>query len=137
VANPCDWGWKMIHNTLTPVMTDESPGPNELLNVIRCKCKTTSRNPCGTNLCSCKQNNLQCVSACDNCHGNLCNNCDETSDAEGSSSDEESHRTVYMFDEDECLDEEVIMDVDTIAPPTLDDEMDDEDLLWFAEETVG
>jgi len=50
VANPDEWGWKVINNTLTPMMTNESPGLSELMKVIRCKCKTTTRNQCGTSL---------------------------------------------------------------------------------------
>jgi len=44
VANPCEWDWKMSNNILTPVLTDERPGPDDLLNVIRCKCKMTTKN---------------------------------------------------------------------------------------------
>jgi len=92
--NPCDWGWKVSGNVLTPIMTDESPGPPDLLNAIRCKCKMTSKNPCGTNLCSCMKNGIHCISACYNCRGNLCNNGDKTLGDEESSSDEESIKTM-------------------------------------------
>ena len=43
------------------------PAPDDLLKVIRCKCKSTSCNQCGTNLCSCRKNELSCVSACEEC----------------------------------------------------------------------
>ena len=77
VADPCEWGWKTQDNKLMPVMTDESPGPDELLKVVRCNCILTSRNVCGTNLCSCVRNGIQCVSACGNCNGSLCDNCNQ------------------------------------------------------------
>ena len=48
--------------------------PDELMRVIRCNCKITSRNPCGSNLCSCRQNGLSCVAACGECKGVNCNN---------------------------------------------------------------
>jgi len=119
VANPNEWGWKVINNTLTPTMTNESPAPSELMKVIRCKCKTTTtRNPCGTSLCPCIQNGLQCISACENCRGKFCNNYDKTVDDEASS-DDESHQTVHMLGEDEYVDEEVIADVDDVIPSTL------------------
>ena len=43
------------------------PAPDDLLKVVRCKCKSTSCNQCGTNLCSCRKNGLSCVSACEEC----------------------------------------------------------------------
>ena len=49
-------------------MTDEAPAPDELLKVIRCKCQTTSKHPCGVSTkCSCRLNGLNCVAACGNC----------------------------------------------------------------------
>jgi len=41
-----------------------------------------------------------------------------------------------MFDADEFVDEEVVLDVENIAPSALNDEVDDENLLWFTEETI-
>ena len=45
-----------------------------LERVIRCKCELISKNPCGTNICSCRKNGIKCMPACGNCHGNNCNN---------------------------------------------------------------
>ena len=44
----------------------------------------SSRNTCGTNLCSCRSNGLKCVSACGDCKGSDCYNSitDELCDAE-------------------------------------------------------
>ena len=55
-------------------MTDLEPAPKELLSFVHCNCKTTSRNTCGTNLCSCRKNGLTCVAACVDCRGESCNN---------------------------------------------------------------
>jgi len=46
VANLCEWGWNISNNILTPVLTDESQGPDDLLKVIRCKGKMTTKNCC-------------------------------------------------------------------------------------------
>ena len=43
--DPQDWGWRLEGNSLVPVMTDTEPAPDELLNVIRCGCRATSKNP--------------------------------------------------------------------------------------------
>ena len=46
-------------------MTDKAPAPDELLNIIRCKCKVTSKKPCGGHTqCSCRKNGLKCMAAC-------------------------------------------------------------------------
>jgi len=39
--------------------------------------KLTSKNPCGTNKCSCRENGLKCVTACDVCRGKNCKNLEE------------------------------------------------------------
>ena len=73
-ADPLEWGWKVHQNFFAP-MTDLEPAPKELLDFVRCNCKTTSRNTfCGANLCSCRKNGLTCVAACGNCMGESCNN---------------------------------------------------------------
>ena len=74
VENPGDWGWKKINSLLLPVMTDKEAAPENLLVIIRCKCKLSSRNVCGTNLCSCRKSGLKCVAACEGCRGDECNN---------------------------------------------------------------
>ena len=74
VLEPCDWGWFTNNGKLFPTMTDQEPAPASLLNYIRCNCKLTSKNTCGTNLCSCRRNGLKCVRACGECRGMNCNN---------------------------------------------------------------
>ena len=72
--NPEQWGWKLNDSTLIPVMTDIPAGLENLLKFVRCKCKLSSRNPCGTNACTCRKNGLKCVTACGDCRGNDCKN---------------------------------------------------------------
>ena len=55
-------------------MTDLEPAPENILKFIRCNCKTTSNNPCGTRACSCKKNGPDCVTAYGNCYGQQCSN---------------------------------------------------------------
>ena len=59
---PDEWGWYWKGNQLFPIMTDLDVAPESLLKVIRCRCKSTSQNQCGTNLCSCRKHGLKCVS---------------------------------------------------------------------------
>ena len=49
------WGWKLKGTVLTPVMTDLDAAPESLLKFVRCKCKLSSKNPCGSNLCTCRK----------------------------------------------------------------------------------
>lgn len=71
---PTDWGWKLVNNCYEPIKTDLEPAPENILKFIRCNCKVSTKNPCGTKVCSCKKNGLKCVVACGNCHGQQCNN---------------------------------------------------------------
>ena len=72
--DPMEWGWKDDNGKLAPIPTDKEVGPPNLLNVIRCRCKTSSKNPCGTNICSCRKHGLKCMTACGGCRGEDCNN---------------------------------------------------------------
>ena len=53
------------------MMTDLEPAPKELLNFVRCNCKTTFRKTCATNLRSCRKNG---VAARGDYSGENCNN---------------------------------------------------------------
>lgn len=80
--NPLEWGWKFEQRKLSPIMTDEAPASDELLKVIRCKCKMSSKRPCATSVCSCRKYDLKCVMACGHCNGEGCQNA-ETAQVEG------------------------------------------------------
>jgi hypothetical protein len=69
-----DWGWQLEDSALIPVATDIAAAPDDLLKVVRCKCRSESRNPCSSTLCSCRKHGLQCVAACKNCCGVSCDN---------------------------------------------------------------
>ena len=75
--DPLQWGWKLADTILTPVLTDLDAAPESLLKFVRCKCKLSTRNPCGNNSCSCRKHGLKCVTACGNCRGESCQNSEE------------------------------------------------------------
>ena len=72
--NPCHWGWKREVNGLKPIKTDKTPAPDYILNVVRCNCSISAKNPCRNMNCSCKKHGLLCVKACGHCRGMSCNN---------------------------------------------------------------
>ena len=73
VLDPLEFGWKTSKpGTLSPVGTDLPPAPDEILNYVRCKCKSEPR--CGGGQCSCRKNGLRCVDVCGGCHGRGCLN---------------------------------------------------------------
>ena len=78
-------------NSFVPIMTDESPAPDELLNLIRCNCRLTSKNLCGGNNCSYRANGLNCVAACGDCCGTQCMNCKTNAIAENNVEDDEEY----------------------------------------------
>ena len=57
--DPTKGDWKFEKDHLLPIKTDIAPTPDFLLNFIKCKCKTTSKNPCGTTHCSCRKHDLK------------------------------------------------------------------------------
>ena len=69
-----EWGWRIENDCFNPVTTDKPVAPDNVLKVIRCKCKSTSKNQCGSNVCTCRKNGLKCMNACGGCHGENCKN---------------------------------------------------------------
>lgn len=86
--NPINWGWILEKGKLQPIITDQEIAPEELLSVIRCNCKLSSRNPCGSNQCSCKRNGIYCVTACGDCQGINCENNEKKIDFDDDETDE-------------------------------------------------
>ena len=80
--DPKQWGWKLDGKLVSPIMTDINAAPENLLKFVRCKCKLSSKNPCGTSMCSCRKHGLKCVTACEDCRGENCNNAEEILDVE-------------------------------------------------------
>ena len=89
--DPEQWGWKLVGTILEPVMTDLAPAPETLLKFVRCRCKLTSKNPCGSNTCTCRKNGLKCVTACGDCIGESCTNAENII----SYSEEQLNETIY------------------------------------------
>jgi hypothetical protein len=86
--DPKKWGWELRDSSYEPIRTDLEAAPEHILKFVRCKCKLSTKNPCGTNTCTCKKNGLKCMAACGNCYGNQCNNREEIIANEQSSDDD-------------------------------------------------
>ena len=63
--DPKDFGWQIEEGKFTPIQSTKECAPSNLLQFIRCKCKSG----CSSTLCSCKKHGLKCVFACKNCRG--------------------------------------------------------------------
>ena len=72
--DPKQWGWKVYRSVYMPITTDMNAAPESLLKFVRCRCKLSAKNPCGSNLCSCRRHGLKCVTACGDCRGETCRN---------------------------------------------------------------
>ena len=80
----------MKNGAYIPIMTDAPPAPDDILNVTRCNCKISSKNPCGSNSkCSCRANVLLCVPACGDCRGVDCSNCGDFIEEEDDTENED------------------------------------------------
>lgn len=97
--NPLDWGWKLSNGNYDPVMTDLSAAPDNILRFIRCNCNSSKKNPCSTNTCSCRKHGLPCVSACGDCNGVDCENCENEIDMDDDSDEEEDRNIFDVLDE--------------------------------------
>ena len=56
------------------IKTDMQPASESRLKFVRCKGKSTLKNVCRKNLCSCQKHGLKCMVACDECRGESCAN---------------------------------------------------------------
>ena len=41
---PEKWAWKIENDSFNPITTDKAVAPDDLLKIIRCKCKSKSKN---------------------------------------------------------------------------------------------
>ena len=120
-ANAEEWGWKEDHGRLVPVAMDLKAAPDDLLNVVRCKCHCDKSRPCGTALCSCVKHGLKCVSACKNCQGASCENSDNDCAASLSEADDDLEVPAEVLDDDlECFLPWVWEEVCTTTESSLD-----------------
>ena len=60
---PSEWGWKVEGHKLVPVMTDKSPPPDELIQMIHCNCLEGYY----TLRCISRRHVLECTRACGHC----------------------------------------------------------------------
>jgi len=72
-----DWGWKLENSVFIPSMTDKDMAPKNLLEVIRCNCKSG----CLSMRCSCRKSGMDCTLACGECCG-VCSNMSPLDDIE-------------------------------------------------------
>jgi len=72
IPNPLELGWQQQDGRLVPVLTEEAPAPDAVLQLTRCSCASTDRTCSGR--CSCRHHNLVCTELChcagdeDKCH---------------------------------------------------------------------
>lgn len=96
---PEEWGWEIKDSRLIPIMSNKPVAPEMLLKVIRCNCKSTSKAPCSTNICSCKKHGMKCMPSCGDCYGEYCENAQKLDDDNDSDTDEdlesEDNRNIF------------------------------------------
>ena len=93
--NPEKWGWRLDGTKINPIMTDLPAALETLLKFVCCKCKLTSRNPHGTNSCSCCKNGLKCATAFGDCRGLNCLNADDINELEEENLELEDDNTIF------------------------------------------
>ena len=67
---PLALGWVRVNDRLVPIRTDLAAAPDDLLKMIRCRCKSS----CDTKRCTCRRNGLECSLGCGECRGITCSN---------------------------------------------------------------
>ena len=72
--DPALWGWTLSDSCYSPIKTTKDPAPSDVLSLISCNCKMSSKSPCSSNRCSCRKNGIWCMAACGHCHGDGCDN---------------------------------------------------------------
>lgn len=85
LLDPMDWGWEIVQGAMLPILIDIAAAPGDLLDVIRCNCKTE----CRTARCSCRKHGLVCTSGCGECRGESCANTVTEVACVGTSDDED------------------------------------------------
>lgn len=67
--DPKEYGWMEENRILKPVMMTIKAAPENVLNMIYCRCKTNCGSKCG-----CRKSGLNCTDICENCKGQSCSN---------------------------------------------------------------
>ena len=54
------YGWEIEDGIPVPATSDQPPGPQDLMDVVRCGCKAAEK-ACGTERCSCRHGKISCT----------------------------------------------------------------------------
>jgi hypothetical protein len=105
--NPTEWGWKVHDSAYVPIATDLKAAPEDVLNVIACKCKTSTSSPCASKVCTCRSYGLHCVPACKNCYGELCTNASKQTTADSVAESDDDCEEVNIIGDSLVCDSEI------------------------------
>ena len=67
------YGWDIKDEIPVPSISDQPPGPKNLMDVVRCGCKATLKT-CSTERCNCHQNKISCTVYCSCACSDICFN---------------------------------------------------------------
>jgi len=104
------FGWELREGIPVPVIAESDPALPELLDVIRCHCKTRSKK-CSSETCSCHKQHLSCTSYCNCFAGDDClnpyTNLREYEAAEEEENNIDDINNNALYDNDEGMEEEI------------------------------
>ena len=92
--NLLDWGWQLSKGHYCPITMDLNAVPDNILRFVLYNCNISKKRLCSTNTFSCKKHGLVCVSACGNCNGIDCENCENEVDM-NDFSDKDEDRNIF------------------------------------------
>ncbi len=73
------YGWEIKDELPAPVISDHPPGPQNLMDVVRCGCKALGK-ACSSEICSCHHDRISCTVYCACKSGTECYNPHKTSE---------------------------------------------------------
>ena len=82
------YGWKIKDGTPVPTTSNQPPGPQELMEVVRCSCKAVMK-VCSTERCSCHHGKMSCTVYCSCECSDACFNPFKTGEEDQDEEDEE------------------------------------------------
>jgi len=97
------YGWEIKDGTPVPATSDQPPGPQDLMDVVRCSCKAAVK-VCGTERCSCHHGKISCTVYCACVCRDACFNPFKTGDEDQDEVEEEGEADVEDDEETEHLD---------------------------------
>ena len=83
LPSPINFGWQLNkpENTYEPVMMEQLPAPDSIIELSMCKCNSG----CSSLRCKCKKNGMLCMEMC------LCINCQNDYDENTNDEDDEDY----------------------------------------------